>query len=108
MPLSNAERQFRFRRRQQERRAAALDLWDVPIKLDAVMARYEPLLPGWRWGVGPDAADEPGVPRLLYDVLRSADAARTVMRELLAALVELDAEADAARLVPEQPGGEPS
>jgi hypothetical protein len=48
MPLSNAERQLRFRRRQQERRAAALDLWDVPIKLDAVMARYEPLLPGWR------------------------------------------------------------
>jgi hypothetical protein len=38
MPLSNAERQLRFRRRQQERRAAALDLWDVPIKLDAVMA----------------------------------------------------------------------
>jgi hypothetical protein len=50
MPLSNAERQLRFRRRQQERRAAALDLWDVPIKLDAVMARYEPLLPGWRGG----------------------------------------------------------
>jgi hypothetical protein len=109
MPLSNAERQLRFRRRQQERRAAALDLWDVPIKLDAVMARYEPLLPGWRGGVrGWDGTGEPGVPKLLYDVLYSADDARTAMRKLLVALVELDGVADAGRLIPVQPDGEPS
>jgi hypothetical protein len=109
MTLSNTERQYRFLRRQRERRAAALDLWDVPVKLDALMARYEPLLPGWRMffrgPVEPDA--EPGVPELLRDVLRSTDDARRAMRKLLEALVELNAVADDARLIPEQPG-EPS
>jgi hypothetical protein len=48
------------------------------------------------------------VPKLLYDVLYSADDARTAMRKLLAALVELDGVADAGRLIPVQPDGEPS
>jgi hypothetical protein len=78
----------------------------VPTKLNAVMARYEPFLPGWRSGVGGRRETDPGVPHLLYDVLFAADDARRAMEKLLRALVELNAEADAGRL-PEQ-HGEPS